>query len=276
MQSPYVHLIGSGFPTVFMSANGIHPDAYRQFLTPLSTQCDINTILYPPLFDINTAIPINLSWHLFNDQLNHHLIGQKDLIGIGHSLGATLLLHNAIQYPNRWRQLFLIDPALFSPLVNRLYRIARLLRIEKKLHPMVRLTNRRNDFFESKDALFKKWRQRPLFAAMSDAALTDFIHASLIESNNGFTLRFPKQWESEIYRNMCTLDPYIWANLSQLTAITTLICGETSNTFFNGAKSTLKPFCQNCFTIPNTTHLLPFEVPNDLSRMILSTTATQS
>ena len=136
---------------------------------------------------------------------------------------------------------------------------------------MFRIPNPRRDQFKSKSDTFNRWRNQRVFSFLSDSSLRHFVDASLIESSNGYTLRFPKDWECEIYRNMCSLDPFIWSNIDSLTATNLIVVsGETSNTFFESARKRLRPFATKDITIPNTTHLLPFETPLALSRIILN------
>ena len=107
------------------------------------------------------------------------------------------------------------------------------------------------------------------FTFFSDQALTNFIDASLIPFGNQFKLRFPKRWELEIYKSIFTLDPFIWDNLHSLDSKLIVIAGEKSNTFLHSARKKLKPYCSSFITLPNTSHLLPFEVPKRLANIII-------
>ena len=204
----------------------------------------------------------------FSDFINSTITTSGN-IGIGHSLGATSLIYNAIKYPKRWKTIFIIEPALFSPAIINLYRIVSYLKLADFFHPMVRLTKKRREFFDSKSLIFDRWRHYSFFTFFSDQALTNFIDASLIPFGNQFKLRFPKRWEIEIYKSMCTLDPFIWDNLHSLDSKLIVIAGEKSNTFLHSARKRLKPYCSSFITLPNTSHLLPFEVPKRLANIII-------
>ena len=187
---------------------------------------------------------------------------------MGHSLGGTLLLYHAIQHPGRWDTIFIVEPALFSPSVIWLYRLIRLLYLDDYLHPMIRLTKKRRDTFDSRALVFERWRKRPLFQYMSNDALRFFIDASLVYQNDEWVLRFSKQWEMAIYRSMCTLDSAIWKGLPTLTSKLVVVAGETSNTFLHGAQDKIKPFSHEFLSIKDTTHLLPFEAPVALADIV--------
>lgn len=251
-----------------LPANGVHEIAYTQLINYLNP-FPITTVTYPPLLSPPPEIPEDLNWNYFSKDLNNDFSKISNAVGIGHSLGGSLLLHNALINPDRWKTIFIIEPALFSPFINKTYKLVRLLNLETYTHPMLRLTKPRREFFESKDETFKRWRNQPVFNHLSDIALENYVNASLVEHGDGYTLRFPKKWEYEIYRNMCSLDPFIWKNLDFLTAKLIVIAGHKSNTFFNAARKRLKSQSASFITIPNTTHLLPFETPLALSRIIL-------
>ena len=250
----------------FFLANGMHFSSYRPLFNSLLDTTPIPFNLAP--FDSPPKnIPQPLTWHYFTDRIDDQ-ISTSDNVGFGHSLGGTILLYDAIKHPERWRTIFITEPALFSPGLNQFYRFIRFLRLDDALHPMIRMTKKRRDTFASKEDVFQRWRTYPTFQNMSDDALRHFVDATLIEDGHQWRLRFPKDWEIEIYRSMCTLDPFIWKHLPSLQAKLIVIAGETSNTFLSGAKKRIQPYCHDFITIPNTTHLLPFETPVALAKII--------
>ena len=187
----------------FFSANGMHYSSYKLLFNLLSS-VHMHPVTYPPLHSPPPQIPKPLDWHYFSDFI-HERMSTINNIGFGHSLGGTLLLYDAIKHPDRWKTIFITEPALFSPRFNQLYRFIRFLRLDYALHPMIQITKKRRDTFTSKDAVFKRWRTYPSFQNMSDDALTYFIDATLIQHGDDWHLRFPKDWEIEIYRSMCTI-----------------------------------------------------------------------
>ena len=70
-----------------------------------------------------------------------------------------------------------------------------------------------------------------------------------------------------IYASMCTLI-LLQVNLHALTSKLIVVAGETSNTYMPGARARLKKQATEFLTIPNTTHLLPFETPQVLRAII--------
>ncbi len=249
----------------FYSANGIHYEAYRLIFNELNNQPTV--FHYPILDQFPGEKGAPFSWTMFSDVIDQ-TIQNKQNIGIGHSSGATALLYHAILNPDAWKTIFIMEPALFSPPFNFIYRIIRTLRLENQLHPMIRITKKRRDQFDSIEGVIKRWRNYPTFRQFSDKALGIFVRASIQEDDGIYSLRFPKKWEIEIYRNMCVLDPVIWKNLRTLQSKLIVIAGQTSNTFLSGARRLLKRHADEFIEIPNTTHLVPFESPRICAKII--------
>ena len=252
-------------PIHLFPANGLHCDHYQSMCSGLNGL--IMPVKYLPHDPKNPPLADPFSW----DDL---LLQKNDLptnngYGIGHSLGGTILLHDALLHPYRWRAIVVIDPALFSPFINRMYACMRFLGIEDWVHPMVKRTQKRRTQFESINSVFNRWRQRQAFSLLSDQQLHQFILASLTQNQSGqYQLRFSKEWEASIYRNMCSLDSFIWQKLPALKTQLIVITGASSNTFLKGAQDKLRPYCSEWVTVPNTSHMVPFEAPEAINAII--------
>ena len=252
----------------FFSANGLDPIAYTSLIKELEPLSQVIAHRFAPYKNPHLAIPKPLSWDIFSTEMDHSLLDHKNLIGMGHSLGATVLLYNALKNPGRFKDIIIIEPALFSPFIRYAYQLIQYLNLENKVHPMVRLTHKRRDTFQSKEAVFKRWRARKQFNYLSDEALHYFIDASIVKKNDTYILRFPKTWEAAIYGAMCSLDPFIWTNIASTTTRIHVLAGATSNTFLSGARDKLKKYAKNFVTVPNSSHMLPFEQVSECKRLI--------
>jgi len=254
------------FDIFFYPANGVPYDAYAPLLSELSMH-RVRSFNYLPLQDPRPKIPSQLSWDDLLPPIDPSTMSSNH-VGIGHSLGGTLLLYYALKHPNRWKTIIIVDPALFSPFVNKVYTLICAMNIQTYIHPMIKKTLRRSDRFESKAMIFSRWRQRSLFEYVSDDALHSFIDGCFTHDGRSWALRFPKSWEAAIYESMCTLDPFIWNQLPHLTTKLVVVAGQSSTTFLRGARHTIRPYSDAMIVIPNTTHLLPFEAPVALSKII--------
>lgn len=249
-------------------ANGLDPIAYTPLIKELEPLSQVIEHRFAPYKNPHLAIPKPLSWDIFSKELDQTFLDQKNLVGMGHSLGATVLLYNALKNPGRFKDIIIIEPALFSPTIRYIYQLIKFLNLENKIHPMVRLTHKRRDTFQSKESVFKRWRQREQFTYLSDEALRYFIDASIVKKNDTYILRFPKAWEAAIYGGMCSLDPFIWANIASTTTRIHVLAGATSNTFLSGARDKLQKYAKNFVTVPNSSHMLPFEQVLECKKLI--------
>lgn len=249
-------------------ANGLDPIAYTPLIKKLEPITKVIEHRFAPYKNPQLAIPNPLSWKIFSHEMDHVLSKKKNLIGIGHSLGATVLLYNALKNPGRFKDIIIIEPALFSPFIRYIYQLIQFLNLENKVHPMLRLTHKRRDIFQSKEAVFKRWRAREQFKYLNDEALKFFIEASIFKKNDAYILRFSKAWEAAIYASMCSLDPFIWENIASTTTRIHVLAGATSNTFLSGARNKLKKYADQFVTVPNSSHMLPFEQVLECKRLI--------
>jgi pimeloyl-ACP methyl ester carboxylesterase len=193
------------------------------------------------------------------------------LVGVGHSMGATITLCLALKRPELFSALVLIDPVLFPSWgtisSNILYRLGLLY----QLHPLIKRTLRRRNQFESRQMMFESYRTKPVFSRLSDRSLWAYINSLACDLPDGrIQLCYSPQWEAQIYATGIIGDKALWKTLPGLRLPVLLLRGELSNTFW---PSTARLFQQKLpaaqiITIPDTTHLLPLEAPEKVSLLI--------
>jgi pimeloyl-ACP methyl ester carboxylesterase len=198
--------------------------------------------------------------------------GLHGLIGAGHSFGAIHTLRLALEQPSRFSALILIDPVLFPPGRIRLWKLIHLLRLDERIHPLVKSARRRRNTFESHGAMFANYRTKVVFQRMSDAALQAYVDALGCEEPDGrVTLCYSAEWEARVYLTNMLADLELWRGLPGLNLPVLIIYGETSDTFWGATARrvhTLLPSAQiEC--IPGAGHLVPLEKPDAVySRMM--------
>ena len=257
-------------PLYFLPANGFHASAYTPLTSLLSVE-KVTPIHYPALKVPTPSVPNILSWIYFSNIVTPIIQSAGDgLVGLGHSIGGTLLLHQVIQRPSNWKAVFIVDPALFSSNVVRAYRMAQWFGLDGLVNPMVRTTKKRKIIFNDYDEVFDRWRKNPRFKNVSDEHLWILVKSSLVRKNDHqYTLRFSRDWEMAIYRSMCSLEPVIWRYAHRLKETNVIvITGDSSNTFLKGAQRQLAPYVTQWHVIPNTTHLVPLEAPHVMATII--------
>jgi len=113
---PGFDLGGRGPGLHFLHANGYPPDCYRPLLKRLNADFHILGMLLRPLWQASVPETIQ-DWAPFSEDLLSFLKVQprEPVIGMGHSIGATVTLRAALREPSHFRALVLIEPVLFAP-----------------------------------------------------------------------------------------------------------------------------------------------------------------
>ena len=258
-------------------ANGYPPEAYQSFLEPFLDTYQTRAIYLRPFWPGSDYETLN-NWRLFRDDyltaLPTHLeeAGKQSLIAMGHSLGGMTSLMAAIEAPERFRALVLIEPTLFPSWQGFLMRISAPLNLFRYFHPLVRRTLRRRTVFSDKESMFQNYRRKNVFAGIPDHVLRDYVQG-LAEGQLDGTVRskYTPEWELRVYETGGSADPYVWKNLSRIPCPVLVLRGELSDTL---AQKTLErialklPRCE-AVTVPSAGHLLPLEMPEHLAAIVL-------
>lgn len=212
-------------------------------------------------------------WRPFSDDLHRFLDENelKKIAGVGHSIGATITLHLALQDPDRFHHLVLIDPVIFPPFRIGFWDIIQKLNLGKKVHPWFKGALKRRTVFKNKSEMFNNYRQKPVFSRISDIDLQHYVDSLVRYGESGrVELNYPPAWEAQIYLTGMRNGLDLWKNLSKLTPPLLILRGEHSNTFSTNTFRKIEkklPFAR-LITIPNTSHLVPLEKPAEVARHI--------
>ncbi|MBT6326550.1 MAG: alpha/beta hydrolase [Bdellovibrionales bacterium] len=249
----------------FSPANGFPPESYKQLFNQIddSIVCP-KVIPYTEYFSLKDQ---GQTWIDYSDRLIQEIQElDRPIIGVGHSMGAILLLRASCYLPHLFKKLVLIDPT-FLPL----WAIASLRlspkAFSRKFIPIISKTYRRKDLWSSKDEAYQDLRNKKLFRKFSEQSFQNYLSAALISNSDGNqTLRFSKQWEEHCFSTV--INPWKWLKQSNIPTLG--IIGENSNVITDriykkwkavGTKSKIK-------IIPNATHLVPLEMPFETSLLI--------
>ena len=181
----------------FAAANGFPVASYRFFLQHFAEH-------YPLLGLENRGAwggpppPPRFGWQDHASDLiafldNH---SHAPVIGVGHSIGATVTALAAARRPDLFRALILCDPATLPG--RYLYRAQRLVAPHFTRHlPLVKRTRRRPFHWPSQQAFIDYHRHKPLFRPFSDTAFSDYAAAALHGSSDGqLAMRYHPLWEA--------------------------------------------------------------------------------
>ena len=264
---------GEGTPElVFLHGNGYPPGCYGPLLSKLAKDHCVWAMHQRPLWPGSTAETLT-SWKPLSEDLLRFLderrIGKATVVG--HSLGGVVLLRAAIQNPERFNGLVLIDPVLFTPMAIRSWSVVRGLGLARRFHPWIHATERRRVEFDELDQLFHAYRRRPVFKYMSDAHLRAYIEGiTRPKAGGGYSLRYSPTWEVHIYLTGIWPDMDLWRGLPNLRLPVLFIRGAESDTFLEVAVRRVRGSlpAATIRAVDSSTHLVPLERPDEVADLI--------
>jgi pimeloyl-ACP methyl ester carboxylesterase len=257
---PYEEFSDHGPTLHFAHANAYPPGSYRQLLSHLAKDFHVLAIKYRPLWpesnpeDIGNWMDIAHDLILFLDQMK---IG--GVIGVGHSLGAVTTMMAAIQRPDLFKALVLIEPVFLPPVV--LAHLSQLQGVDPYEMPLIKIAQKRRHHWVSRQGAFDHFREKRVFSRWSDQSLWDYVIAGLIGDGHGeFELAYAPAWEAWIYAHPPRT---VWDLIPQVTKPTLALRGVESDTLVPEAWEVWREKQPEAtfIEITDTGHLLPMEKP---------------
>lgn len=249
-------------------ANGYPPGCYRAFLSSIGR--DFTTAAWPYKSIEAGEDPRRLrSWQDLTADLIDALRsdpGSGQWIGMGHSLGGIVTLLAAMRAPELFSHLVLLDPVV---LPRRWYLAGGIvpLRLRHHLLPLSRQALRRRDHWPDAATARMHLRRKAIFRRIPDTVFDDMIQAMLRpDPKGGFTLAFPKHWESQVY--VTATSPF--SALRRLTIPFLIVRGAESDTIRPEVWARMQRLNSRgtYVELPDCGHLLPFERPGETARVI--------
>jgi pimeloyl-ACP methyl ester carboxylesterase len=272
MSIPFLTLGRAGFPLYFLHANGYPPECYLPLLAELSAHYHVFAMRQRPLW-LDSKPEEIADWQPLTDDflrfLDEHQSGAS--IGIGHSLGGIVTLRAALRQPEHFRALVLIDPVLFPPRMIAFMRLIRALGLMYRLHPLIPGTLRRRRVFENRAKLIEGYRRKSIFRYLSDTHLEAYIEGlTRLRSDGKYELVYSPEWEARIYATGVWHDADLWRALPGMNIPLLIIRGAETETFWTstGRRILKKVPVARVVTVPQATHLVPLEQPEDVYQVI--------
>jgi pimeloyl-ACP methyl ester carboxylesterase len=271
---PIIEFGGSGQNLYFLHANGYPPACYKPLLECLSNRYRVFGLLQRPLWQDSMPEQLN-DWFPLSEDLLRFLSAHKldPILGVGHSLGAIVLLRAALWEPARFRALVLIDPVLYPPFFIILMNFVRLLGVGERFHPIISGALKRRRQFNDLELVFRGYRNRAVFRYFPDEYLRAYISGITRRNvNGGYELVYTPEWEARIYSTGIWPDMDLWRGLKHHEVPTLIIRGAESDTFLEHAADLIKRKnpTVGIKKVEKSTHLLPLERPKEVSEMIHS------
>jgi pimeloyl-ACP methyl ester carboxylesterase len=268
MNIPFFENGGDGPSLHFLHANCYPPDCYQPLLELLKTRYRVFGMLLRPLWPNSDPDEIN-DWNPFSEDLLRFLDGQKTgpVIGLGHSIGATVTLRAALREPERFRALVLMEPILFPRYYMLEWGLVRALGLGYRFHPLIKGTVKRRREFDDLDKVFEGYRRRGIFRFFSDENLHTFIAGmTQPKAGEGYELAYSPEWEARVYYTGIWRDWDLWNGLSRLEVPTIILRGAQTDTFWASTARAVgrKNRGIRMVSLEKSTHLLPLERPQEV------------
>jgi lipase len=133
-------------------------------------------------------------WRLFGQDQAAQIdaCGLQGAIGVGHSMGGHALVQAALLRPGAFKRLILVDPVMVEPAAYQLPPVPL-----GELHPAAQ----RKNHFDSPQAMFDRFADRPPYSVFDRAALMDYCVHGLrqADSGHGYQLCCAPQHEGQVY-----------------------------------------------------------------------------
>lgn len=268
MKEKVINWGGKG-PLIHLAhANSYHPGTYKELIDLLTPHFEVQSVLTRPFLPKYKVEDMN-TWNQFRDDFLEVAEKQnwKDIIGLGHSLGSTITMMAAIERPELFKKLIIIEPPCIDQVIFTLLSVLPF-SAKKNLVPPSKIALKRRHKWNSREEAFEWFRGKSIYDRVSDETLKAFVTSGLKEDDFGaLRLSHSKFWESKIY---CTIkNPY--KLFPQLMIPSLCIRGDESDVILERNWNKWQKLQENAqfVNIPASGHLVPLEQSHLLARHII-------
>ena len=242
----------------FLPGNSFTPCTYQKVLNNLSDNFLIKISILRALWNQKTP-PNFKNWDIFLNDYIESFKNEKNIIGIGHSIGGNILLKAAIKQPEKFDKIILLDPTLFPPTTIYAWRLISLFKAQSYFLPYINSAENKKMQYNSTEEMFQSYRKHKIFSKFSDDDLLLFVKSLTIEKGDKVQLVFDNKWDAQIYRTGLLSDMFIWDNIDKLKTKAFIIRAEHSDAFYKKTAKIILRKNSNIEikTIKNSDHLFP-------------------
>ncbi|TLX53057.1 alpha/beta hydrolase [Stutzerimonas nosocomialis] len=188
----------------FAHANGFPSATYDKLFRTLAPDYRVTHLEqhgHDPRF------PVDDNWGNLVGELLEQLAALPEPVwGVGHSLGGVLHYHAALQRPEFYRGVVMLDSPVLTWFDQAAIWTAKRLGFIDRLTPAGQTLGRRERFASVEQAR-DYFAAKPLFRAFDPDCLEAYVTHGLAPDNDGFRLRFDPQTEIRIYRSVPHVTP---------------------------------------------------------------------
>ncbi len=247
----------------FIHGNSITPQSYSVLLDQLSINFKLKNFLLRPLFD-KTPMPKFKNWDIF---LNDYLISIKNednIIGVGHSIGGNLILRAALNQPEKFKKIILLDPTMLVPIKTFFWNIMCFFCVQSKFLPLINKAKNKKMIYNNMSEIFNSYRNKTIFSNFNNQQLKELIKSIIYHEDDKIKLIFPAEWDARIYAQGMRNDLKLWNKIKDLNVETIIVRASKSNIFYKETENALlKRNNKIKFEIIDGDHFFPINMSNE-------------
>jgi pimeloyl-ACP methyl ester carboxylesterase len=267
---PYLDWGGQGPVLHFAHANGFPPGTYDAFVRQLSGHFQVLGMECRALW--GTEDPAQFRhWCEAGQDLARFLseMGLREVVAVGHSLGAVTSLYCAVAHPKLIGVLVLIDPVILPPWFPLLWPLLAVLGLNRPATLAAQARRRRVEW-PSREVLLRAYRSAPVFKRWQEPFLADYIISGTVgDAAGGVRLRYPREWEARIFETP-PLD--VWRVLPRLRDTPVLVIrGRHSPTYRADTMRCMRWLLPQArfLEMPDADHFVPMCKPEETASAIV-------
>ena len=247
----------------FAHANGFPAKTYTKLFSFLEDDFEINFL---KRHAHNPKFPVTDNWNRLVDELREEIENRytEKIVGVGHSLGGILHFLLAVQKPELYKALILLDAPIISRFSSFGIKVLKRFALLEKLSP-ARVTKFRRSFWENKEQAFGHFLAKEKFANFDREVLLDYIEYGTTDTEKGVKLFFEPKIEAKIYQ---TLPDFLPKMRGKLKVPAAYIGGKSSEEARLSRIGFMKRNFPFKFEFLDGSHLFPLEKPEETALLI--------
>lgn len=251
-------------PLLFAHANGFPGASYKSLLEPLAAEFELHPL---DRLGHHPDYPVNHNWANLVEELLSHLPAQgAPVLGVGHSLGGTLMAMAAAKRPERFCGVIMLDPPLMLGPDAWAMKAAKRFGFVDRVTPAGKTLGRRS-VWPSREVMAESLRRRGLFRRFTPEALNDYIESGTRLLDDGRAeLTFDTAIEVAIFRH---LPDHLSRLPGRLNVPVEVVAGEGSDLLTPSRIKRLERRGLNVSRVPGS-HMFPMEHPDETRAAILA------